>query len=267
MTDSRTIKRDVDLCTPQKAAGDLPQCCADPSQRYADPSPFTALCRPSTALCRPSIALCRPSAAMRESSARVRRGSAVVSSATAGVPAAPWCRPCLRSPAPPAPGALVGTALGDALGLPAEGLSREAVARRFGRMERFRRGLRAGVSPIAAGRQTAGALAPARRAKLCPRPPGTVEQICCSHASETINDARLDFPPIPGAELLLPPVPPECRLLLTPEPGIVPSTRRGEHDRVGGIISAVARARLQPRSESPIAHGYPHDQKRLIPAG
>ncbi len=35
-------------------------------------------------------------------------------------------------------GALLGTALGDALGLPAEGMSAAAIARRFGRIERFR---------------------------------------------------------------------------------------------------------------------------------
>jgi ADP-ribosyl-[dinitrogen reductase] hydrolase len=35
-------------------------------------------------------------------------------------------------------GVLLGTAIGDALGLPAEGLSREAIARRFGRLDRFR---------------------------------------------------------------------------------------------------------------------------------
>ncbi|MBI4423973.1 MAG: ADP-ribosylglycohydrolase family protein [Elusimicrobia bacterium] len=35
-------------------------------------------------------------------------------------------------------GALLGAALGDALGLPAEGLSAEAIRRRFGRLERFR---------------------------------------------------------------------------------------------------------------------------------
>ncbi len=35
-------------------------------------------------------------------------------------------------------GVLLGTALGDALGLPAEGLSAKAVARRFGRLDRFR---------------------------------------------------------------------------------------------------------------------------------
>jgi len=35
-------------------------------------------------------------------------------------------------------GILLGTALGDALGLPAEGMSARAIARRFGRMDRFR---------------------------------------------------------------------------------------------------------------------------------
>lgn len=35
-------------------------------------------------------------------------------------------------------GTLLGTALGDALGLPAEGMSARAIARRFGRVERFR---------------------------------------------------------------------------------------------------------------------------------
>jgi ADP-ribosylglycohydrolase len=35
-------------------------------------------------------------------------------------------------------GVLLGTALGDALGLPAEGMSARAIARRFGRMDRFR---------------------------------------------------------------------------------------------------------------------------------
>lgn len=35
-------------------------------------------------------------------------------------------------------GVLLGTALGDALGLPAEGMSARAIARRFGRVERFR---------------------------------------------------------------------------------------------------------------------------------
>ena len=35
-------------------------------------------------------------------------------------------------------GVLLGTALGDALGLPAEGMSAEAIARRFGRVDRFR---------------------------------------------------------------------------------------------------------------------------------
>ncbi|MGE3819943.1 MAG: ADP-ribosylglycohydrolase family protein [Isosphaeraceae bacterium] len=35
-------------------------------------------------------------------------------------------------------GVLLGTALGDALGLPAEGMSRRAIARRFGRVDRFR---------------------------------------------------------------------------------------------------------------------------------
>jgi ADP-ribosylglycohydrolase len=34
-------------------------------------------------------------------------------------------------------GALLGTALGDALGLPAERLCAAAIARRFGRMDRF----------------------------------------------------------------------------------------------------------------------------------
>ncbi|MBI5480090.1 MAG: ADP-ribosylglycohydrolase family protein [Deltaproteobacteria bacterium] len=35
-------------------------------------------------------------------------------------------------------GTLVGTALGDALGLPAEGMSARSIARRFGRLDRFR---------------------------------------------------------------------------------------------------------------------------------
>ena len=35
-------------------------------------------------------------------------------------------------------GTLLGTALGDALGLPAEGMSARAIARRFGRVDRFR---------------------------------------------------------------------------------------------------------------------------------
>jgi ADP-ribosyl-[dinitrogen reductase] hydrolase len=35
-------------------------------------------------------------------------------------------------------GTLLGTALGDALGLPAEGMSAQAIARRFGRVDRFR---------------------------------------------------------------------------------------------------------------------------------
>src|SRR5438067_10801609 len=35
-------------------------------------------------------------------------------------------------------GTLLGTALGDALGLPAEGLSARAIDQRFGRMDRFR---------------------------------------------------------------------------------------------------------------------------------
>jgi ADP-ribosylglycohydrolase len=38
----------------------------------------------------------------------------------------------------PLAGVLLGTALGDALGLPAEGLRPETIARRFGRLERFR---------------------------------------------------------------------------------------------------------------------------------
>ncbi|HEV3120489.1 MAG TPA: ADP-ribosylglycohydrolase family protein, partial [Isosphaeraceae bacterium] len=44
-------------------------------------------------------------------------------------------------------GTLLGTALGDALGLPAEGLSARSIARRFGRMDRFHLiGLRGFVS-------------------------------------------------------------------------------------------------------------------------
>jgi len=35
-------------------------------------------------------------------------------------------------------GVLLGIALGDALGLPAEGLTARAIARRFGRIDRFR---------------------------------------------------------------------------------------------------------------------------------
>jgi len=39
--------------------------------------------------------------------------------------------------ADPIAGTLLGTALGDALGLATEGLSARAIARRFGRVERF----------------------------------------------------------------------------------------------------------------------------------